>query len=101
MGKVLLTLGILVAAILIGAVIAKLVSIWYNKRVDARAASASSLPGLDATARSMVHTRLAIMQFKRQKITKEELTEREIKRRLDLGIWSYNGGTSIGPLKAP
>ncbi|XP_005099083.1 uncharacterized protein LOC101856513 [Aplysia californica] len=46
----------------------------------------------------MVRARLAIMQFKRQRLPKAPSQE-ELARRRNLGIWSYNGGTSIGPLQ--
>ena len=64
--KVLLTLGITVTAISIGAVVAKAVSWWYNKKQKEMVDDGEV--HLDDHARKLVRARLGIMQFRRQRM---------------------------------
>ncbi|RUS88322.1 hypothetical protein EGW08_003893 [Elysia chlorotica] len=95
--KALLSVAVVAVAALLALILAKLASHMYDRKIARR----KERQPVDAEAADLVRARLAVMQFKRHRMGKGELTPQEASMRKTIGIWSYKGGRTLGPLKPP
>ncbi|GFO42973.1 hypothetical protein PoB_006947800 [Plakobranchus ocellatus] len=95
--KALLSIGVVAAAALVALILAKCASFIYDRKVARKKERAH----VDAESTDLVRARLAVMQFKRYRMGTTDLTSEESALRKTLGIWSYKGGKTQGPLKPP
>ncbi|GFR89957.1 hypothetical protein ElyMa_002555500 [Elysia marginata] len=95
--KALLSIAVVAVAALIALILAKVASYLYDRKIERR----KERQPVDAEAADLVRARLAVMQFKRHRMGQAELTPEEETMRKTIGIWSYKGGKTLGPLKPP